>query len=1198
MGEQMLRTSRASAEPTVDPNTIPPIFGVLVKSVLTYDKKWKHFAMFCSTEYEIIAANNTPYPDELSPTLHPGRIVCVRKDLVVPKSPISAAHLHIPDLDDIQRMNNINVLANVLPGGFGKIHYEPTGMHVKVMSSTYKSGPDDKVTFLRPIYNHKTNKHLLIPVSALNFEVTKETPVLEQSVLPQGTQVRFVFSPGLATGKTYACNLSLVTILPADNCYGSPPKKVESITQQQPGGIAIDLHVAPYGITLRSERCELLDKHLKGLIPTGSIALHIIHSNTTLKDPTAVSVGELDREFRKDRKCSWDQANLDQIVEMILKLKNSDVLNTHKTQRKSFTLVFTLANQNQQNVVSKNIADSYNLHKHTGHSFLHPTAGVLLVLQPTSFSGKGIAKVNAAQIFSKAHCSSLCSTHTYHPGYAVPYVKDKGKIVAGEVEQVLGTTLTHLSILTFADYAKSASLKEWEIPADEDAVLPFKLENNTITVQWKPSAGVGKPKNAILGLFENPKFLKLATVEEPKVTDRKRKFGQAIKTVFVTPRPGYSKVVLATLLCHKDVLVLPNDALDDDGFLVRSNRPYPDMAYDIMKHPGLQFGQYLSPFAFRGIFAKGYDFTIIPELLQLEKTVAHNDHNISLTPEAGSPWTEVFTNGAHATLGRTLSPPVNVCPNTAFFGGFTGYPTAEWLEDVLFLKTLGKKLKVVDSREETKSGGVFIQYLKSTIRPRNLHSKDTTISIFTCNDVDRANIADFAKLIEHFSSGSLYPVYDGLQFLTVQTEAVSSAKGAAMEEEALADITSIIEFSASEAEDVDPLDLYGHDHSIPAAVENPDNGDRFNEVPARNRRSNRSNKTADTTATDTSKPHSKVSSNTQQHHANKGNQYLALPADSKQEEDFDLFNDPGVVAAAVGTNTRKADAGDFDTTGDLKITHYFQTNLLGSKPEAQIKTIIKPVVTIWSREFPNYHKNQLGNNFNGKKKLGGLLSALGKSKFSLKPVMQMLNHNVRQVGAETLAKLCEKLEDYLDKQTEKAKPTNNTVTSDQQQKQSSQKPTNPAKPSATTPAGKQTANKSNKDKSATLADYFNPMSSLHVTDLTDSQGDKDNAIILDVPTEADEEAKHRDTAGTGSDDDDSHDAVMTGVEHANQDEPSATSGSEPHLSPSINLPAFKAGTVGSVSSADLGLPRMMMGGMPPIQISSPVTAVTSSGTNN
>ena len=204
----------------------------------------------------------------------------------------------------------------------------------------------------------------------------------------------------------------------------------------------------------------------------------------------------------------------------------------------------------------------------------------------------------------------------------------------------------------------------------------------------------------------------------------------------------------------------------------------------------------------------------------------------------------------------------------------------------------------------------------------------------------------------------------------------------------------------------------------------------------------------------------------------------------------------------------------------------------------------------------------------------------------------------KRPGAEALATLCEKLEDYLDKQTEKAKITNNTVNSDQQQKQSSQKPTNPAKSSATTPAGKHSANKSNKDKPGTLADYFNPMNSLHVTDLTNSQGDKNDAIILDNPTEADEEVKHNDTADPGSDDDDILDEVMTGVELSDQHEPSATAASDPHLSPSNNLPALKASTVGSVSSAALGLPLTMLGGMSPTQIISPVTADPNSGTNN
>jgi hypothetical protein len=821
---------------------------------------------------------------------------------------------------------------------------------------------------------------------------------------------------------------------------------------------------------------------------------------------------------------------------------------------------------------------------------------VLLVLQPTSFSDKGIARVNAAQIFSKSHCSSLSSTHTYAPGYAIPYVKDKGKILAGDVELELGTTLTHISILSFADCAKTSSLKEWDIPVENDVVVPIPLENNIITVQWKPSAGSAGPKNAILGLFAKAEFSKLATVEEPKAADRKRKFGQSIKTVFVTPRPGYVKAVLAILLRFKGILILPNNALDEEGFLVRSNRPYPDMAYDMLKHPGVQYGAFLSPFVFRGIFAEGYNLQIIPELLRLEKTVAHSDHNISLTPEAGSPWTEVFTDGAHATLGRTLSPPLSVCPNTAYFGGFTGFPTAQWLEEVLFFTTLGKQLKVVDSREETENGGVFIQYLKSTIRPRSLHSKDTTISIYTSNAGERENIAHLATLIEHFTSGSLYPVNDGLQFLTVQSEAVSSAKGALMEEEALANITSIIDLPDSDAEYEPPLDQNGQDLPNPAGVVAPKgNNDKFNDVVGRNRRTNRGNKTPNSSSAP-HKPSNNAPPNPQQPHSGKGNQYLSLPADNPLDEDVELFNDPDIVAIAEGNHSRKPDAGDFDTNKDVRITHYFQTNLQGYKPEPQIKNIIKPVVTIWAREFPNYDKNQLGTNFTGKKKLGGLLSALGKTKFTLKPVMQMLNDNVRQAGKITLAALCEKLEDYLDTQTEKAKLTNNPDTTDQQQKQSSQKPTNGVKPTATLPTGKSSANNTNKVRPATLTDYYNPMNAL-VNDLSNSQGDKHNAIFVDDTTEAEKELESKHD-GTGTDSDGaSPDESMTGGVLL-LGEPSASNNTDPPPSLSKDFPAFTTGTVGSVSSTALGLSQSMLGGMPPIIFSSPVPADPNSGTSN
>ena len=129
----MLRPSHVAAEPTADSSKIPPILGVLIKSVLAYDKKWKHYAMFNSTEYEVVAAKDQPFPEALLPSAHPGRIVSIRSDLVTPRSPILATNLHVPELADIQKWNNVKVLLQLLPDGFGKIHYEPTGMHVKVI---------------------------------------------------------------------------------------------------------------------------------------------------------------------------------------------------------------------------------------------------------------------------------------------------------------------------------------------------------------------------------------------------------------------------------------------------------------------------------------------------------------------------------------------------------------------------------------------------------------------------------------------------------------------------------------------------------------------------------------------------------------------------------------------------------------------------------------------------------------------------------------------------------------------------------------------------------------------------------------------------------------------------------------------------------------------------------------------------------
>jgi hypothetical protein len=140
--------------------------------------------MFGCTEVEIIAGKDKEYPEELLPSRHPGRMVCIRSDILNPRNPIDASFLHVVTGADMQDLKDLRILSEFLPDGFGKIQIEPTGMHVKIMSSTYKYGPDDRHTFLRPIYDHLGKKHLLIPVSNLHLLDPKESPVLEQAVLP------------------------------------------------------------------------------------------------------------------------------------------------------------------------------------------------------------------------------------------------------------------------------------------------------------------------------------------------------------------------------------------------------------------------------------------------------------------------------------------------------------------------------------------------------------------------------------------------------------------------------------------------------------------------------------------------------------------------------------------------------------------------------------------------------------------------------------------------------------------------------------------------------------------------------------------------------------------------------------------------------------------------------------------------------
>ena len=218
----------------------------------------------------------------------------------------------------------------------------------------------------------------------------------------------------------------------------------------------------------------------------------------------------------------------------------------------------------------------------------------------------------------------------------------------------------------------------------------------------------------------------------------------------------------------------------------------------------------------------------------------------------------------------------------------------------------------------------------------------------------------------------------------------------------------------------------------------------------------------------------------------KGNKFLALG-----DDDDDVFNDPSIVAAATQPNPRKADAGDFDTTKDTRITNYLKDKWRGHRPDDQILNVAKLVVTIWARDHPGYHAKQLGNNFNGAKKLGGLLAALGRSRLkSLKQVTALLKENVRD--ATDVDKLCGKLDEI--NQDARALPESNP------QPQPQQQPTSQPQRSSTN--GKQvsqplsrSSNKTstpNTAKNNTITSHFNPLTNIPI-DLTSSQEQKSNA---------------------------------------------------------------------------------------------------------
>jgi hypothetical protein len=267
----------------------------------------------------------------------------------------------------------------------------------------------------------------------------------------------------------------------------------------------------------------------------------------------------------------------------------------------------------------------------------------------------------------------------------------------------------------------------------------------------------------------------------------------------------------------------------------------------------------------------------------------------------------------------------------------------------------------------------------------------------------------------------------------------------------------------------------------------------------RSRRSERNKPKASNTNKQQTKQTTATSPNKQQERTNKGNQYNNL-----NQEDEDVFNDPTIVAIATQDNSRKADAGDFDTSKDWRITNYLKDKWNGHRPDELSIKIAKLTVTLWARSYPDYQTKQLGNNFTGKTKLGGLLTAAGKTlEIKGRAITVLLNDGIRNFTP--LDTICGKLEDMI--QQASKLPNNNNQLQPQPQQQPTTKPpattTNNKAPSQPTPRASNKATSPNIANQTTITSHYNPLNSI-VQDLTLSQEEKQSNTQVEDTVQPDD----------------------------------------------------------------------------------------------
>ena len=1015
------------------------------------NKPLKRTVLFGCSRYTITNSDDKEYPKQFDPALFPLRqVIAPANALTNPNMTIDVKDLELFTAADLCRIYDNESIESFAPVGYGKIIRDSSrGKMAAIYNLSYDRGPDCRDTYWSKVRTGKDKKELLIPISYLNY--SKTYPTLDNTSLPVGTTISFNYGFEVTTGKNFACNIRIVALLNSRNMFGSPACRLQSKVVMQPNGHNVDIHVHEHELIIHDEYNKLLCSHVEKAVAGASWKVHVYFRAADADGLNEVSIIQLGRYLQQQYNIHWFDANLDQMVEAYVGIKrNTPLIEAYNSKKLAVTFIYSLTNQNYLQLATQQIHNSFNLYGQNGHTHLNAHTGVAVVFRPEAHSVSGsISQVNHLGLLSKAACAALGKTYTYKPGYTIDYSHGGNK---------RGKTHAFISLAVFGESAKTQPLVEEPLQQDPSESPAFTPPFTLIKVQYIP--GTASAHHPLHTTINSDDFKKITEKYNYGTYEPSKKF--KYRTVIISAKPGHTKTVIAKLRSHKGVLVMPEDCLDNPGALLRSRVPFPKDAEEIVNAEEIRFAQWLNKYTLRLIFQPGYGPETLPKLLKMQTSAAHTEDYLSLVAQNNTVWSEVTTNSSNTILGRTPTLISSSDPCSVFWAGFRGITPSAWIENNILRPNLGDTL-IVDTKEETAQGGIFIQHLKpSRAGAIGPSGAETVLCLYTTNQDTLEKVKELSNHISYLSNSTIYPITDGLQYLTLRADALS------VESEELQDAAALAEFENS----IQHPPSYPSTHNALDLSTSPDDSPWVDAPVTRNTRSKQAqaNQPKPIAPPPQKKDYRPV---------------LASVISDDDEED---------EPASLPTNERTPDKGDFNVSDDKAITGYFKSNLKDSNiTDKQKEQLVQKAVLIWATAFPNYHKAKLGTNFTGNNKFGRLIAnALNHDTSLIKGLFKRLdkhssnpNSSIKEleldIGEMIKTQQSQKDNAAANKANRKAAKANSTTPT-----------TGSSTPATTSPASTQAP----KTKNNALSNFFSrqPSSSTTPTTTTNSPLSNDSNI--------------------------------------------------------------------------------------------------------